>query len=44
MRELGVSFVTEDSSDDSAMAFPAEDTVIVSITGSGAKSAQQILA
>ena len=44
VRELGVSFVAEDSSDYSAVAFPADDTVIVSITGSSAKSTQQILA
>jgi len=44
VRELGVSLVAEDSSHYSAVAFPAEDTVIVSITGSGAKFAQQILA
>ena len=43
-RELGVSFVVEASSGNAGVTFAAEDTVIVPITGSGAKFARRILA
>ena len=43
-RELGVAFVVEDSSGNAGGAFEAENTVIIPNTGSGTKSAQQILA
>ena len=43
-RELGGAFVVEDSSGNAGGAFEAENTVIIPNTGSGTKSAQQILA
>ena len=42
-RELGVAFVVEDSSGNAGGAFAAENTAMTPITGSGTKSAQQIL-